>query len=587
MRYKETSFGILHGLRHVMVTLIVSCTIAAFGQEKEQWEKETGEGEIVDVEIEIVKDRKIVLPRAVRNFEKIPPRPFEPIKPAITYEFKNFQFTTPPYRPSVRPLKLKQEELSKIYGNYISGGLGNYGSIFLEGSMTTKRDKNKFLGAHLYTRSFASGPVDGKNSASSTTNFQVFGKSTGKVVTVTGDATYDVKSGYYYGYVPDGTGTEINRDRLRQVYTTYGANIGLENTKVSDFNYKLRAGYNYLQDFYHAREGEASFSFNSAYKVSEKTKFILDADYFLINRKDSLISQDRHLFRVKPAYQFNPIDKLVLTAGANVAFSTDQYPGSKDFHLYPHLKAQYELSPSFEAYGIVTGDMDKVDLHSLSAENMWLASAFAFPNLSDHRNFYTNTNRSLEFKGGVNGKLGRKVAVGAGISVAELKNYYFYGLFTANVNPAHQALPAYMTSFFPAYDGNTKRINPFAEISYAEAEIFKLSIRGDYFSYSTQDLAGPSQRPTYRVSATSVYNMFDKISLEAGFIAQGGMKFYTTPQTISLDPAFDLNLKTRYFISKQFSAFVTLNNILGNNYPLYLGYPARGFQVLAGVSWSF
>jgi outer membrane receptor protein involved in Fe transport len=70
-------------------------------------------------------------------------------------------------------------------------------------------------------------------------------------------------------------------------------------------------------------------------------------------------------------------------------------------------------------------------------------------------------------------------------------------------------------------------------------------------------------------------------------IAQGGMKAQTGPTPTTLDPAFDLNVKTRYFISKQFSAFVALNNILSNKYPLYLGYPARGFQVLAGVSWSF
>jgi hypothetical protein len=460
MHRKATYRNKLKGMGRVLAILFATLSVAAFAQEKEPWEKETGQGEIVDVEIEIVKDRKIVLPRAVRNFEKIPPRPFEPIKPAITYELRNFQFTTPPYRPSVRPLKLKQEELSKIYGNYVSGGLGNYGSIYLEGSMTTKRDKNNFLGTHLYTRSFASGPVDDKNSASSTTNLQVFGKNTGKVLTVTGEANYDVRSGYFYGYVPDGSGIEINRDRLRQVYTTYGANIGLENTKVSDFNYTLKAGYSYLQDFYHAREGEASFAFNSTYKVSDKTKFILNADYFLINRRDSSIDQTRHLFRVKPAYQFNPIDKLVLTAGANIAFSSDQYPGSKDFHFYPHLKAQYELSESFEAYGIVTGDMDKVDLHTVSNENFWVNSNETYAGLPPV-NFY-NTNRSLEFKGGINGKLGRKVAVGAGVSVAALKNYYFYQIFTSNDNPAHQRVPAYVTRFTPVYDGNTRRVNPFA-----------------------------------------------------------------------------------------------------------------------------
>lgn len=558
--------------------IILMCSCLCFStqaQEKEPWEKEGGQGEITDVEIEIVKDRKITLPRATRNFEKIPPRPFEPIKPEITYEFKNFQFTTPPYRPAIRPLKLKQEELSKIYGNYVSGGLGNYGSFYLEGSVTTKRDKDKFFGAHLYTRSFGNGPVQDKNSASSTTNLQVFGKATGKVITVSGDGNYDARSGYFYGYTPGAV--EVNRDRIRQAYTTYGLNVGIENTKVSDFNYSLKGGYSYLQDFYHAREGEASLAFSSAYALDDKTKVLINADYYLINRKDSLVNTTRHLFKLKPAYQFSPVEKLLLTLGANVVVASDVYPGSKDFHLYPNFKAQYELSPSMEVYGIITGDMDKVDLHSISAENMWVNSNIGI----------LNTNRSLEFKAGLHGKIGRKVAVGAGFSAAALKNFYFYGANSANVNPANQSLPVPITTFYPVYDGNTRRINPFAEISYAEAETFKLSVRGDYFNYSTDDLPGPSQRPTYRLSTSTSYNMFDKITLEAGFIAQGGMKLYTTTGSVDIDAAFDLNFKGRYFFSKQFSAFVTLNNMLSNKYPLYFNYPARGFQVLGGVSWSF
>ncbi len=558
--------------------IILTCLCLCFStqaQEKEPWEKEGGQGEITDVEIEIVKDRKITLPRATRNFEKIPPRPFEPIKPEITYEFKNFQFTTPSYRPAIRPLKLKQEELSKIYGNYISGGLGNYGSFYLEGSVTTKRDKDKFFGAHLYTRSFGNGPVQDKNSASSTTNLQLFGKATGKVITVSGDGNYDVRSGYFYGYTPGAI--EVNRDRIRQVYTTYGLNVGIENTKVSDFNYSLKGGYSYLQDFYHAREGEASLAFSSAYALDDKTKVLINADYYLINRKDSLVNTTRHLFKLKPAYQFSPVEKLLLTLGANVVVASDVYPGSKDFHLYPNFKAQYELSPSMEVYGIITGDMDKVDLHSISAENMWVNSNIGI----------LNTNRSLEFKAGLHGKIGRKVAVGAGFSAAALKNFYFYGTNSANVNPVNQSVPVPITTFYPVYDGNTRRINPFAEVSYAEAETFKLSVRGDYFNYSTDDLPGPSQRPTYRLSTSSLWNMFDKITLEAGFIAQGGMKLYTTTGSIDIDAAFDLNFKGRYFFSKQFSAFVTMNNMLSNKYPLYFNYPARGFQVLGGVSWSF
>jgi outer membrane cobalamin receptor len=49
----------------------------------------------------------------------------------------------------------------------------------------------------------------------------------------------------------------------------------------------------------------------------------------------------------------------------------------------------------------------------------------------------------------------------------------------------------------------------------------------------------------------------------------------------------DLNFKVNYFVSKQFSAFVQLNNVLSSNYQLYLNYPVRGFQAMVGASWSF
>ena len=555
---------------------IAACFLSfqAYGQEG--WEKE-GAGEIKDVQYEIIVNKKITLSRAARNFEKIPPRPFEPIKPAIAYESKNFRFTTPDYKSVIRPLKLKQEELSKVYGNYLSAGFGNYASFFLEGSVTTKRDKNKFLGAHVYNRSFGKGPVAEKNSAASTLQVQLFGKSMGKDVTLSGEANVESRGAYFYGYNPV---VEVDRNRIRQLYNVYSLNAGIENTKVSDLNYSLKGGFSYLRDHYNASESEVSLLFNSTYKINQTSKFLLNANYFLITRKDSLFNgTPRHLLMIKPSYQFTPIENLLVTAGLNVALQNDQYAGSKDIHVYPNVKAQYSLSPSMELYGIVTGDIDKVNLHTLSAENLWVNSNIPI----------YHTNRALEFRGGLTGKIGRKVAVGAGFSLAALKNYYYYLNVRDNFNPAGSLVGAPVDKFNVVYDRDTKRLNPFAEISYAHAEMFNLALRGDYFSYATDVLPEAWHRPTYRVSATSRLNLYDKISLEAGFIAQGGMKALdpVSNLTVSLDPAFDLNMKARYFLSKQFSAFVQMSNMLSNKYPIYLSYPARGFQVLGGVSLSF
>jgi hypothetical protein len=140
----------------IVLQLMASVTAVA----QQGW----GDGELQAVEIEIVKDRQITLPKANRLFEKIPPRPMEPIKPEITYNFKAFNFSTPELSPAVRPLRLKPEDPIKTYRGYVSAGYGNYASPYLEAFITTNKDKKKLVGVHALVDRSDKGPVDGKNS---------------------------------------------------------------------------------------------------------------------------------------------------------------------------------------------------------------------------------------------------------------------------------------------------------------------------------------------------------------------------------------------------------------------------------------
>jgi hypothetical protein len=72
-------------------------------------------------------------------------------------------------------------------------------------------------------------------------------------------------------------------------------------------------------------------------------------------------------------------------------------------------------------------------------------------------------------------------------------------------------------------------------------------------------------------------------------LAQGGAKAFDvdTDVTTTLPAAFDLNAKLSYLFSKQFSVFVKGNNLLSNEYPIYLNYPVRGLNVMGGLTWVF
>jgi hypothetical protein len=205
----------------------------------------------------------------------------------------------------------------------------------------------------------------------------------------------------------------------------------------------------------------------------------------------------------------------------------------------------------------------------LSRENWWVG-----PNIPLY-----HTNRNFEFLLGVNARLGKQVEAHAGVAAASLENLYYF------VNSEDD-----QSKFMPVYDnGTTKRNNIYASVSYAQSEKAKFMLRGDFYTYSTDNVEEAWHRPTYRLSANAFYNVYDKILLKADLIMQGGMKAFdqNTLQTIKLDGAFDLNVRAEYLFSQSFSFFVELNNIASSQYPLYYHYPVRGFQVLGGITWSF
>ena len=88
-------------------------------------------GEIEEAEIVIRKDRKITLPAAIRNFEKIPQLPLVKAPSQQTYLFKAYNYGLKALSPSFKPVGLKLSEKQKdITSNYVKAGYGNYSTRY-------------------------------------------------------------------------------------------------------------------------------------------------------------------------------------------------------------------------------------------------------------------------------------------------------------------------------------------------------------------------------------------------------------------------------------------------------------------------
>jgi hypothetical protein len=544
------------------ICVLVAMTGAVTGYAQE-WEEG---GEIESVEIEIVKEKQISLPHAERNYEKIPPRPAAPLRPSMTYDFQPFTFTAPEFRQEVKPLRVKQEDLTRIYQGYASAGFGNYSSPYLEGSYTSKRDAKKFLGLEGYHKSYGKGPVGDELSASGDTRLNFFGKAMGPNFTTAAAFRYDNKFNHFYA--PTGAPVETRiPSEIRQTYNIGAIDVSLENTKEADVNVKLNGTFSYLADRYHAEESKTAIFFESDYDMKRDRTLLFRTNYKLIARKDSLTeAKPRHLFTIAPAYRWKLGNSATLTAGLAAVVENDTIgPGS--FHLYPDLWLTYPAGKNVETYAVLTGGFDEVSLHSLSAGNPWVGADIPI----------FHTNRALQFMVGARGTLAKIITFDAGADVTRFIDLFFY-----------ENMPDDRTKFTIAYDDAT-RLNFFLQGGMSLKQKGQLSFRGDYYSYATDNVAYPWHRPAYKLGVYSSWMLAGKVMADLNLITQGGAKAYDNElnTVVSLQPSLDVNARVRYFWSKRFSLFAEGTNLLNRKYPLYLHYQARGLQVTAGASLSF
>jgi hypothetical protein len=296
---------------------------------------------------------------------------------------------------------------------------------------------------------------------------------------------------------------------------------------------------------------------------------MLEAGYSVMSRKDEGIdARPRNLLQLTGYYRFKPTEQLTANVGAAIALENDTVD-DEDFHFYPCLEASYSLSPSVDVIASVTGTMERVSLQTLARENNWISPAIPL----------NHTNKQVDVLAGINARVGGNTLLSTGVSLARLKTFYYF------LND-----PADQSKFQPVYDrGSTTRTNLYASATVTYAHHGRVGLRGDFYSYSTDQVVEPWHRPTYRASLNGAYTFNKKIALRLDVVTQGGIKAFdeATDQAVKLDPAFDLNFRAEYFFSESFSVFADLNNITSNGYQVYYRYPVRGFQGMLGITWSF
>ena len=559
-------------VRPLFTLSLLFFSTALFAQQQPRPTRPVKEGEVDNQEITVEKSRKIELPPANRLFNKIPS-----VKPSseqrkLTYEFEDRKLTigNPQINTAVLSPATTQADETPAYTNYVKLGAGNYSSFYGEGFGAYNALSNLALEGSLRHLSSGIGPVDGRNSAQGDTRARVTGKFLTDAFKFQADLGFDRNAYRFYGYSREFAARPgFNPDALRQRLNTVNFRIGIENANSDNaIDYSLRTGITNLRDLFNASETDWGTNFSGSLGITDNVFALVSADAYVTQRTDGPLVDNRNLFRVKPTFKYTS-DLLTITAGLNAVNETDRRQGINGTRAFPVVDIDVAPVANIHFFAGVDGDINRNTLRSFLTENKWLAPEVRL----------LNTVKSLDIYGGSKG------ALGGGFSYEGKVSYATYRNFSAFNNNAPDT-----TKFAVLYDRGTAQVLTIsAQLAYAQKDKFRSTLKGDFFRYGLYELPEAWGRPRLAGTWTNSYVLNKKLFVTADLYFFEGIRNRNliSNLTYTLRPIYDANLKIDYFLGKQVSAFVSINNIFGQNYQRYLYYQQQGLNFLGGISYSF
>ncbi len=476
----------------------------------------------------------------------------------FTYSFPDLRYKVQPAFTSIAAQEYRTQSNPIINGNYIKAGFGNYTTPLLHIELHNGKSNNYAYGVTAHHLSSRGKPA---YKAFMDDNIAVHGAKFMRGNTLSGQIGYS-RFGYnYYGYNHERDTFE--KDSVKQAINNITANLHYDNLKTSK---KLKTSFD--GDFYRfslIQQNEIGYRIGNKTggKVGNGELFVNTAFEGFASGPDS-VKYNRNYIDINPVYKMKYKD-VDLTMGAFASIFLDSL--DDNFYLYPEFKLDYYVVPEkMKAYAGIGGGLTKGSTRTLYNENAFLAQNQVLKNMYTPYNIF----------GGIKGKLGSSFDYMLELSQQSINNLPIYWSDT-------QAL----RKFVILYE-NVGLFKVQAGLNYNRFEKFKLGTNFTYFSYSTTS-AHAYQRPDFEWNTKISGNIGGKLNLHSKVYVIGTRyaRYIMGAESEKLPVIADINIGADYRISKDFSAFIDLNNLTNQTYQRWFNYPTYGFNVIAGVTFIF
>ncbi len=499
-------------------------------------------------------------PAAKINFAAATPAA-DTVKPQLTYNVpaQNLFFS---YQPvSLKPLALSIDSAEEwTNDNYVKLGYGNYKTPYAEAGFTFGDGKKSLVSIHGHHISQQGSRTFQQYSRTGGDAMALY--STNKNIEWRGKIGIESNTQYYYGYQPDTL--KFVKDSLRKRYNTFNALVGVRNKEVNSYGitYDPSFSLNLFSDNLKAKETNIVLNAPLTKRFSDAIGFNvgLTADFTNYNVGDSLKVKN-NLYYLTP---FVTLKKSMFTLNIGLTPTWD----NTIFHVLPNFTATIKLKDKpFVLQGGWIGYYQKTTYQSLAGFNPWIAQPLDLPNT-----------RITEIFGGFKGSVTSHFTYNARVSFLRYDNAKLF------VNDTIDG-----KTFLPLFEPRMDVVRIHGEVGYTLQERLSMLAGITFSNYSNLKIYDKpwSLLPT-EITGSLRWQVLKELQFKGDLFAWNGAQFRNKDGSVkTMKGAFDLSAGAELNIVPHIGMWLQFNNILSDKYERWNNYEVLGFNIMAGIVFSF
>ena len=369
---------------------------------------------------------------------------------------------------------------------------------------------------------------------------------------------------YKYGFKP--STLNYSKDQLKQTYNTVAFEVGLKNKQVNEAGISFHPQLS----FYRFTDNYSSFENNLILQApieKELTKLlsfklVFNADIANVSLQTTPSRNiTNNLYSINPAVVFSTPD-VKLNIGLRPSWDNSVYTMLPDITAESKLK---KTNISLEAGWV--GYFNKNSWRSLVSYNPWLGYFSTILNTKIREQFF-----------GLKGVVGNHISYSSRISFIKMDNQPLF------LNDAIDG-----KSFETQYEPSMKALKLHGEFGYTLQENLSFFGAANFIQYNTPSINSEAWGLIpIEITASTLWKPLKDLQIKADLFYLGGSMYKTVTTPISrLSPGLDLNIGGEFSVKKNMNIWLQMNNLFNNTYQRWNQYPVFGFNVIAGVVYSF